>query len=85
MQELSTAQQVFAALGGVRAVADITGRKYPAAFNWKMSGKFPPNTFVAMQEALRDRAYVAPDSLWGMVPANDGKIDEAETGIGTSP
>lgn len=74
MQELSTAEQVFAALGGVRAVADITGRKYPAAFNWKMSGKFPPNTFVAMQEALRARRYVAPVSLWGMA----SRVDAAQ-------
>lgn len=73
MRELSTAGKVIEALGGVRAVADITGRKYPAAFNWKMAGKFPPNTFVAMQDALRDKRYTAPHSLWGMVAANGDK------------
>ncbi len=71
MQELSTADEVIEALGGVRAVAELTHRTYPAAYNWKMFGRFPPNTFATMQEALRKRERVAPKSLWGMVPASE--------------
>jgi ABC-type hemin transport system substrate-binding protein len=65
--ELSTTEEVILALGGVRAVAELTGRKYTAACNWANFQTFPPDTFVVMKAALTDRGYAAPNSLWRMV------------------
>jgi hypothetical protein len=69
MVELTPAAAVFEALGGVRSVAELTGRHYDAAYNWKRFGHFPPDTFVVMQAALADRDATAPPSLWRMVPS----------------
>lgn len=66
---LTTTAEVIRALGGVTAVAAITGRKYSAAFNWQNFTKFPANTYVAMTAALQAKGLTAPDSLWGMVEA----------------
>ncbi len=67
LRELTTTAEVIEALDGVAAVAALTGRKYGAAFNWKGFAKFPADTFVVMQDALRGRGLTAPTSLWGMV------------------
>lgn len=69
--ELTTTADVIRALGGVTAVAAITGRKYSAAFNWQNFTKFPANTYVAMTAALKAKGCTAPASLWGMVEAKE--------------
>lgn len=56
-------------LGGTRAVADLTGRTYAAAFNWRSFKTFPADTYIVLTTALRDIGRTAPDSLWGMVEA----------------
>lgn len=68
---LNTIADIIEALGGIAAVADLTGRKVGAVYMWKPLGKFPANTFQVMKRALADRGYVAPDSLWGMAPAHE--------------
>ena len=67
MEELTTTKQVVEKLGGVPTVADLTGRKYSAAWNWTTFDKFPADTFVVLQKALRQKDCTAPASLWGMV------------------
>ena len=66
MQVLSTTSDVIAALGGTRAVADLTHRTYNAAYNWRYFDAFPSNTFLVMQAALRAKNIDAPASLWGI-------------------
>ena len=66
-EKLVTTSEVIDKLGGVGAIAAITGRKYSAAHNWKSFETFPANTFLVLQQALRERGYEAPASLWGMV------------------
>ena len=66
-RNLSTTAEVMDRLGGVAAVAALTGRKYSAAHNWKSFETFPSNTFLVMQQALRERGFEAPAALWGMV------------------
>ena len=65
---LTTTREVVAALGGTKAVANLTGRKYSAASNWLLESKaqFPPNTFVALNAALAKIGKTAPPSLWGI-------------------
>lgn len=68
MTELSTTAEVIDKLGGVGPVADLTGRKYNAAWNWTTFEHFPPDTYVVMKDALAERGFSAPPSLWRMVP-----------------
>ncbi len=68
---LASAREIFDLLGGIQAVADLTGAEYAAAANWKRFGRFPPKTYVALQRALMSRHTIAPATLWGMVPMED--------------
>jgi hypothetical protein len=65
---LTTTREVTAALGGIKAVASLTGRKYSAAGNWVQDSKaqFPANTYVVLNAALAAIGKSAPPSLWGM-------------------
>lgn len=53
------------ALGGIAAVARLTGAEYGAVENWKRAATFPPRYFLAMWFELASRGYIAPASLWG--------------------
>lgn len=66
MEELSTTSDVLDALGGNAAVADLTGSKAKAVWNWRKFETFPSNTYVAMKQALLAKGKTAPASLWGM-------------------
>jgi hypothetical protein len=73
---LNTTAAVFAVFShptddpsGTKTVAAITIRTYTAAFNWHAQHTFPSNTYIALQEALAERGYMAPPSLWGMTVA----------------
>lgn len=66
MTELRTAAEVMDALGGDRSVGDITGRSRKATNNWRHFGRFPSDTYVVMQGALKKIGHTAPASLWRM-------------------
>lgn len=70
MTELKTAKEVMDALGGDRAVGVLTGRTRKAANNWRAFNRFPSDTYVAMQCALKELGHSAPDSLWRMAKSN---------------
>jgi hypothetical protein len=72
-KNLTTVREVTAALGGIKAVANLTGRKYSAAANWgkEIAPQFPANTFVAINAALAAIGKSAPPSLWGMKQPED--------------
>lgn len=75
MEELSTTSEVMDALGGNAAVAELTGSKTKAVWNWRGFDTFPSNTYVAMTEALLAKGKSAPASLWGMkavIPDREG-------------
>jgi hypothetical protein len=65
---LTTTREVMAALGGIKAVASLTGRKYSAVSMWTVGSdpQFPSNSFVVMNAALAAIGKSAPPSLWGM-------------------
>ena len=64
MEELSTTREVIYKLGGIRPVAELTGRKYNAAANWVSAQTFPANTFDVLTTALEAEGCTAPKSLW---------------------
>ena len=66
MEELTTTSEVMDALGGNTVVAELTGSKIKAVWNWRGFETFPSNTYVAMTNALLAKGKTAPDSLWGM-------------------
>ncbi len=68
-EPLTTTTAVIEALNGTRAVAELTGSTYAAAFNWRSFDTFPSKTFVVMSEALAAKGLSASPSLWGMVSA----------------
>jgi hypothetical protein len=80
--ELLTTIAVIEALGGTRAVADLTGRGQPAAANWYWRPHFPANTYLAMTGALAAKGLSAPAWLWDMEPppplAQETKADTTE-------
>lgn len=65
-QLLLTTSDVIEKLGGLNAVAAITGRGYTAVSNWKARETFPPDTYLALQSALQAKDYEAPPRLWRM-------------------
>lgn len=64
--ELHSTAAVMDALGGTKQVAELTGRTYAAAFNWRSQKTFPANTFNILQSALKAQNLSAPPSLWRM-------------------
>ena len=66
-RELETTAEVMEALGGINAVAEITGQKYKAAANWKAFEAFPSRTYLVMTQELARKGLRAPASLWRMV------------------
>lgn len=67
--ELDTAAKVTDALGGVAAVAALTGVGRKAVSNWTTSRNFPPKTYAVMSAALQERGLSAPARLWKMAEA----------------
>ena len=63
---LRTTNEVIGALGGYRAVINLTGTSPQVVTNWKNQDTFPARFFVLMDAELRKRGYRAPASLWGM-------------------
>jgi hypothetical protein len=66
---LTSTTEVIEALGGLEAVATLTGSKYGAVWNWQNFVKFPAKTYVVMTDALAAKGLRAPASLWGMIEA----------------
>lgn len=66
MDVLKTTSEVMDALGGNIPVAELTGSRPKAVSNWRASGTFPSNTYVAITEALLAKGKTAPVALWGM-------------------
>jgi hypothetical protein len=65
-EQLKTTSEVMDALGGNAAVAELTGSKIKAVWNWRGFETFPSNTYVAMTDALLQKGLSAPATLWGM-------------------
>lgn len=71
-QELHTVEEVIQQLGGSTAVMSLTGSAYVSTVsNWKKRGTFPANTRDILTEALSQRSFCAPASLWGMREATN--------------
>lgn len=63
---LDTVDAVIEALGGLKAVSNVTGRSPQQVSNWRAAGRFAPTTFLTMTAALEARQLRAAPRLWRM-------------------
>ncbi len=64
-EQINSASEVIDRLGGNSVVASLIGVTPNAVGNWRQRG-LPPETFVALSEALNAKDLYAPPSLWRM-------------------
>lgn len=68
MATLNTIVGVIDILGGVAAVARLTGRGETAVYNWLAYRRFPANLYVVMTGHLPE-GVTASAELWGQEKA----------------
>jgi hypothetical protein len=68
LDELISARDIIAIMGGNQAVAALTGRKTQHVTNWKTDGRLPADTYLILTEALAAKGYQASPKLWGITP-----------------
>jgi hypothetical protein len=71
MSELTTTREIMDILGGDKSVGKLTGRTRKAANNWRAFNRFPPDTYVAIQCALKNLGHSAPAALWRMAQCHE--------------
>lgn len=71
--DLTSADAVFDALGGVPGVMQITGARYKTVHAWKRAKSFPSDTYVSMALELQKRGLSAGPELWDMRLPNGGQ------------
>jgi hypothetical protein len=76
---LTTFDGVVGAIGGMSALARLTGRRLTAVSNWRHKrGLFPAETYFVITAELARRGFSVERNLWG--------FEEAENvGDGPSP
>ncbi len=70
---LQTTDAVIDLLGGNGPTGEIVGAKPKTVSNWREAarGRFPADTFLALNRALARRGRAASPRLWGMVDDRD--------------
>lgn len=66
MVKLRTTSEVIDALGGIRALSELTRTSINGIYNWRAVGQFPADTYIVIREALGEIGKSAPDHLWPM-------------------
>jgi hypothetical protein len=67
MAKLKTTVEIIDLLGGTAAVARLTRRSDQQVSRWKSNGRFAPQTYLVMMNALQARGHWASPSLWQQV------------------
>jgi hypothetical protein len=76
LENLDTVSAVFTALGENPGVEALTGSKASTISMWRAAERFPTNTYLILQEALRAAGKAAPASLWGMKSVTKEQFDD---------
>ena len=72
LKPLTTVPAVMEVLGGTtrgknKRIGELTGRTHKAVHNWWSFKTFPADTYLVMTQALAQKGYSAPASLWSQV------------------
>lgn len=68
MRQIESAREVVERLGGIKAVAALTGRKTTTVSAWQAKfGSFPSETYSLMRDELAKLGYSAPRTLWRQI------------------
>lgn len=62
-EQINSADEAIDLAGGTTKVANRFGVDVRVVSNWRVRG-FPPETYAAWQEILKDIGRTAPASLW---------------------
>jgi hypothetical protein len=57
---------VIDALGGTSTAAQKIGVRPQVISHWRVKGKFPAHTYIALRGLLEKEGIEAPDHLWRM-------------------
>jgi hypothetical protein len=66
IRHLANVADVIEAIGSLR-LQEITDKRTNNVSNWKAAGRFPPETYVAIQAELKAIGCRAPIGLWRMI------------------
>jgi hypothetical protein len=66
MTTLRSTSDIITALGGIEAVAELTGTSINGVYNWRAGKQFPADTYLLLNAALKAIGDDAPDTLWPM-------------------
>ncbi|RPH76009.1 hypothetical protein EHM76_00210 [bacterium] len=73
-KRLTSVRAVVIHLGGVEAVARLTGRSKSNVRNWVALRRMSAPTFLTISAALYARDAIAPPRLWGIEECRNIKL-----------
>jgi hypothetical protein len=79
MKKLHTVNDVVKAIGGRKAVAELTGVTRKAVYVWVDQSAFPSKIYMVLKEALAKHGYEADVSLFSFSAPSEGKADETHS------
>ena len=66
MKTLRSTSDIIDALGGIEAMAELTGTSINGVYNWRAGTQFPADTYRLLKDELKAIDIDAPDHLWPM-------------------
>lgn len=76
MRNLSTVDQVIAALGGTVATSRIAGVRPSQVSGWKAGNRIGSKSYLVIKQELENRGYTAPAVLWGIDDPNSAQSNQ---------
>jgi len=73
VRHLTTFDAVLDAVGGFRALAELTGVSTPLTYAWRRAGRFPAWTLDRIERALNPRGITVARAVFDFEPARAGK------------
>ena len=73
VRHLNTFDAVLDAVGGFRALAELTGVSTPLTYAWRRAGRFPAWTLDRIERALSPRGITVARAVFDFEPARAGK------------
>ena len=75
MRKLKSFDEVVVVFGGAAVLAQRTGNRTSAVWNWKMKrGRFPAKFYRSMTKELASRGFRASSKLWGQTELLKEKV-----------